>query len=145
MTPMDGAAGFYNCPALWKDLPDLLAEAKAGGASCSLGPQWDASEEWGGLEPLYQYLDVFMPNEVGQRFRILSVQGLNNVCAPVLRTFVKVSVGPLLRSPETSLTPAVEPPLLLERLFHKAPCTHPSPQRTPLFARPSSHVTGPPA
>ncbi|CAN0600924.1 unnamed protein product, partial [Ectocarpus sp. 12 AP-2014] len=56
--------GFYNCPALWKDLPSLLAEAKAGGASCSLGPQWDASEEWGGLEPLYPYLDVFMPNEV---------------------------------------------------------------------------------
>eukprot|EP00903_Cladosiphon_okamuranus_P011105 g10481.t1 len=56
-------AGFYNCPALWKDLPGILAEAKEGGASCSLGPQWDASEEWGGLEALYPYLDVFMPNE----------------------------------------------------------------------------------
>ncbi|CAM9360243.1 unnamed protein product [Pylaiella littoralis] len=56
-------AGFYNCPALWKDLPGLLAEAKARGASCSLGPQWDASEAWEGLEPLYPYLDVFMPNE----------------------------------------------------------------------------------
>ncbi|CAN0255911.1 unnamed protein product, partial [Hapterophycus canaliculatus] len=39
-------AGFYNFPSLWKDLPGILAEAKAAGASCSLGPQWDASEEW---------------------------------------------------------------------------------------------------
>lgn len=58
------AAGFYNCPALWDDLPGILAEAKEGGSSCSLGPQWDASEEWRGLEALYPYLDVFMPNEV---------------------------------------------------------------------------------
>lgn len=57
-------AGFYNCPALAKDLPDLLAEAREGGATCSLGPQWDASEEWGGLESLYPSLDVFIPNEV---------------------------------------------------------------------------------
>lgn len=57
-------AGFYNCPALWDDLPGILAEAKEGGASCSLGPQWDASEEWAGLEALYPLLDVFMPNEV---------------------------------------------------------------------------------
>lgn len=57
-------AGFYNCPALAKDLPALLAEAREGGATCSLGPQWDASEEWGGLESLYPSLDVFIPNEV---------------------------------------------------------------------------------
>ncbi|CAN0427640.1 unnamed protein product, partial [Laminaria digitata] len=57
-------AGFYNCPALVKDLPGLLAEARARGATCSLGPQWDASEEWGGLNELYPFLDVFMPNEV---------------------------------------------------------------------------------
>ena len=64
ITNRNETAGFYNCPALWKDLPGILAEAKAGGASCSLGPQWDASEEWAGLEALYPYLDVFMPNEV---------------------------------------------------------------------------------
>lgn len=57
-------AGFYNCPALAKDLPRLLTEARANGATCSLGPQWDASEEWGGLDDVYPLLDVFMPNEV---------------------------------------------------------------------------------
>eukprot|EP00904_Undaria_pinnatifida_P007281 jgi/Undpi1/3683/HiC_scaffold_16.g07053.m1 len=57
-------AGFYNCPALVKDLPGLLAEAHARGATCSLVPQWDASEEWGGLDELYPLLDVFMPNEI---------------------------------------------------------------------------------
>ncbi|CAN0424101.1 unnamed protein product [Ascophyllum nodosum] len=56
-------AGFYNCPALADDLPGLLAEARAGGATCSLGPQWDASERWGGLDSLYPLLDVFISNE----------------------------------------------------------------------------------
>ncbi|CAM9439872.1 unnamed protein product [Scytosiphon promiscuus] len=68
-------AGFYNFPSLWKDLPGILAEAKAVGASCSLGPQWDASEEWGGLEPLYPYLDVFIPNEV----EALNISGCDDV------------------------------------------------------------------
>lgn len=63
-------AGFYNCPALADDLPALLAEARKGGATCSLGPQWDASEQWGGLDALYPLLDVFISNEASTYVRI---------------------------------------------------------------------------
>lgn len=69
----DYTAGFYNCPALANDLPQLLVEARARGATCSLGPQWDASEIWGGLEGLYPLLDVFLPNEVIALCRHLNV------------------------------------------------------------------------
>ncbi|CAM9953205.1 unnamed protein product, partial [Ectocarpus sp. 8 AP-2014] len=86
--PNDFFPGFYNCPALWKDLPSLLAEAKAGGSSCSLGPQWDATEEWGGLEPLYPYLDVFMPNED----EALNISGCDDV-AEAASFFLDRGVG----------------------------------------------------
>lgn len=74
-------AGFYNCPALVADLPGLLTEARARGATCSLGPQWDASEEWGGLDELYPLLDVFMPNEVkcADKAEIRYIKGANKV------------------------------------------------------------------
>lgn len=58
------AAGFYNCPELAKDLPQLLSEVCEKGATCSLNPQYDASERWDGLDELYFLLDVLICNEV---------------------------------------------------------------------------------
>eukprot|EP00752_Nemacystus_decipiens_P009355 g8360.t1 len=81
-------AGFYNCPALWEDLPGILAEAKEAGASCSLGPQWDASEEWAGLEALYPLLDVFIPNED----EALNISGCSDV-ADAASFFLDRGVG----------------------------------------------------
>ncbi|CAN0030934.1 unnamed protein product [Phaeothamnion confervicola] len=57
-------AGHYNTPALWPALPGLLVAARQRGATTSLGPQYDATEQWGGLDTVYPLLDVLVPNEL---------------------------------------------------------------------------------
>ncbi|KAJ8601384.1 hypothetical protein CTAYLR_004985 [Chrysophaeum taylorii] len=42
-------AGYYNCPALQQDVPDLFRRARRAGATTSLGVQHDATGCWGGV------------------------------------------------------------------------------------------------
>ncbi|CAM9753466.1 unnamed protein product [Choristocarpus tenellus] len=80
--------GFYNCPCLWKDLPGLLEEARREGCTCSLGPQYDASEQWQGLEEIYPLLDVFIPNELEAR----KLSGYHDI-EEAARFFIAKGVG----------------------------------------------------
>lgn len=57
--------GFYNCPELWPSVPDLLATCKLKGMTTLLSPQYDATEEWLGLDvSVWRHLDVLIANEV---------------------------------------------------------------------------------
>ena len=56
-------SSFFIQTSLGEELPDLLAQARAAGASTSIDPNWDPNEEWdGGLKSLLPHVDVFLPN-----------------------------------------------------------------------------------
>lgn len=49
---------------LWEGLPEVLRRARAGGATTSVDPNWDPSEDWDhGLIDLLDQVDVLFPNE----------------------------------------------------------------------------------
>ena len=66
---LDGArhvhvASYFLQRALRPDLPELLARARAAGATTSLDPNWDPAGRWDdGLLELLEHVDVFLPNE----------------------------------------------------------------------------------
>jgi sugar/nucleoside kinase (ribokinase family) len=58
------------------DLPGLFDEAHAAGATTSIDPNWDPSEEWnGGLLGLLSRTDVFLPNSTEAR----AITGIDEV------------------------------------------------------------------
>lgn len=58
-------SSYFLQTGLQPDLPGLLEDARASGASTSLDPNWDPSGEWdGGLFDLLPAIDVLLPNEM---------------------------------------------------------------------------------
>ena len=55
--------GYFLLPGLWDGLPDLFGRARTAGASTSIDPNWDPSEEWqANLVKTLPVTDVFLPN-----------------------------------------------------------------------------------
>lgn len=57
-------SGFYNCVDLAQDLPVVLERARLNNISTSLTPQYDASENWSGLENILPLLTIILLNEI---------------------------------------------------------------------------------
>ena len=56
-------SSFYLQPAMAPGLPALFERVRARGATTSLDPNWDPSEQWDGrLRELLAHTDVFLPN-----------------------------------------------------------------------------------
>jgi sugar/nucleoside kinase (ribokinase family) len=56
-------SSFFLQTALAEGLGNLLAEARAAGASTSVDPNWDPQERWnGGLRAVLRHTGVFLPN-----------------------------------------------------------------------------------
>jgi sugar/nucleoside kinase (ribokinase family) len=55
---------YFMLAGLRPGLPALLAAAKRRGLTTSLDTGFDPAERWEGLDALWPYLDVFLPNEV---------------------------------------------------------------------------------
>jgi len=61
-------SSYFLQTRLRSDLPALLREAREAGASTSVDPGWDPTEEWdGGLLALLPLVDVFLPNSTEAR------------------------------------------------------------------------------
>ena len=57
-------SSYFLQTALAPDLPELLAAARAGGATTSLDPNWDPSGRWdSGIQALLPAIDLLLPNE----------------------------------------------------------------------------------
>lgn len=56
-------ASYFLLPGLAAELPALLDEVAASGASISLDTNWDPAEHWAGLREVLPRVDVFLPNE----------------------------------------------------------------------------------
>jgi ribokinase len=56
------SASFFLTPRLAPHLPQLLARARAGGATTSVDTNFDPARAWRGVEPLLAQTDVLMPN-----------------------------------------------------------------------------------
>jgi len=55
--------GYFLLPGLWDGLPELFGQARAAGATTSIDPNWDPSEQWrGNLAKTLPVTDVFLPN-----------------------------------------------------------------------------------
>jgi sugar/nucleoside kinase (ribokinase family) len=56
-------SSFFMQTKLRRGLPELLREVKAAGASTSIDPNWDPTEQWdGGLRTVLPHVDVLLPN-----------------------------------------------------------------------------------
>ncbi|MFD5224013.1 carbohydrate kinase family protein [Microbacterium sp. NPDC058342] len=55
-------AGFFLQPALVAQLPAILERARSLGWTTSLDTNWDPADEWSGVEPALEHLDLLMPN-----------------------------------------------------------------------------------
>jgi len=55
-------ASYFLLPGLAADLPALLDEIAATGATISLDTNWDPAERWAGLHEVLPRVDVFLPN-----------------------------------------------------------------------------------
>ena len=55
--------GYFLLPGLWDGLPELFGRARAAGATTSIDPNWDPSQQWqGNLAKTLPVTDVFLPN-----------------------------------------------------------------------------------
>jgi len=69
-------SSYFLQGGLRSDLPALFDEAHAAGATTSIDPNWDPSEEWdGGLLGLLSRTDVFLPNSTEAR----AITGIDEV------------------------------------------------------------------
>jgi sugar/nucleoside kinase (ribokinase family) len=67
--------GYFLLPGLWDGLPDLFGQAQAAGATTSIDPNWDPSEQWqANLAKTLPVTDVFLPNLAEAR----SITGLDD-------------------------------------------------------------------
>jgi sugar/nucleoside kinase (ribokinase family) len=85
--------GYFLQPGLQPGLPGLLAGARAGGATCSLDPNWDPSGAWdAGIADAIAHCDVFLPNEA-ELLRIARAgtidEALDALAGPELTVAVK--------------------------------------------------------
>jgi sugar/nucleoside kinase (ribokinase family) len=55
-------ASFFLVRAFARELPAVLAEAKAAGLTTSLDPNWDPAERWDGVAECLPHLDLLLPN-----------------------------------------------------------------------------------
>ncbi|MEA5054914.1 MAG: carbohydrate kinase family protein [Propionicimonas sp.] len=55
-------ASFFLLPELARDLPVLLARARAAGVTTSLDSNWDPTERWSGVAACLPHLDLLFPN-----------------------------------------------------------------------------------
>jgi sugar/nucleoside kinase (ribokinase family) len=56
------SASYFLQPLLAPHLPDVLARARAAGATTSVDTNFDPARTWQGVEPLLRQADVLMPN-----------------------------------------------------------------------------------
>jgi sugar/nucleoside kinase (ribokinase family) len=55
--------GYFLLPGLWDGLPEVFETARAAGATTSIDPNWDPSEQWhANLAKTLPVTDVFLPN-----------------------------------------------------------------------------------
>jgi sugar/nucleoside kinase (ribokinase family) len=55
-------ASYFLQPGLARDLPGVLARARAQGWTTSLDTNWDPGEVWAGLDQVLPHLDLLLPN-----------------------------------------------------------------------------------
>ncbi|UAJ79023.1 carbohydrate kinase family protein [Leifsonia sp. ZF2019] len=55
-------ASYFLLPGLAAELPALLDEVRAAGATVSIDTNWDPAEQWAGLEEVLARVDLFLPN-----------------------------------------------------------------------------------
>ena len=73
---------WYLQPALQPGLPALFAEARAGGTTTSLDPNWDPAERWVGIGDALAQTDVFLPN-VTEACRIAGLTDIDAAVAAI--------------------------------------------------------------
>ncbi|MGQ9683019.1 MAG: carbohydrate kinase family protein [Anaerolineae bacterium] len=74
-------ASYFLQPRLAPGLPELLARARAAGATVSLDTGWDPADRWdAGLWQVLEQADVFLPNEIEAQ-RITGTQGAEEALA----------------------------------------------------------------
>ena len=61
------SASFFLQPLLAPHLPQLLARARATGATASVDTNYDPARRWRGVAPLLEQADVLMPNQTELR------------------------------------------------------------------------------
>jgi sugar/nucleoside kinase (ribokinase family) len=67
--------GYFLLPGLWPGLPGLFRRARNAGATTSVDPNWDPSEQWtAALAQTLPLVTVFLPNAAEARL----VSGLND-------------------------------------------------------------------
>jgi sugar/nucleoside kinase (ribokinase family) len=84
--------GYFLQPGLQAGLPGLLNTARAGGATCSLDPNWDPSGAWdGGIADAIAQCDVFLPNDA-ELLRIARAGSLDEALDALDRPGLTVAV-----------------------------------------------------
>jgi sugar/nucleoside kinase (ribokinase family) len=73
-------SSYFLQDALRPDLPELLDEAHAAGATTSVDPNWDPAENWdSGLLTLLPAVDIFLPNSAEAR-NITGIDDIDVAC-----------------------------------------------------------------
>jgi sugar/nucleoside kinase (ribokinase family) len=84
--------GYFLQPGLHEGLPALFAAARAGGATCSLDPNWDPQDRWEShLSQLLAYCDLFLPNDAEAR-RIAGTADVDSALRTVAPAVCAVAV-----------------------------------------------------
>ncbi|MEN6479371.1 MAG: carbohydrate kinase family protein [Anaerolineales bacterium] len=73
--------------ALRPYMPEMMRQAKAKGMTTSLDTNWDPSETWQ-LDGLFDYLDVFLPNEN----ELMAITGVNDIDGAIAAMAPRVPV-----------------------------------------------------
>jgi ribokinase len=68
-------ASYFLLPGLAAELPVLLDEVAATGATVSIDTNWDPAERWTGLDAVLPRVDVFLPNREEALAIAAAVQG----------------------------------------------------------------------
>ena len=89
-------SSYFLQRSLAPDLPALLEDVHASGATTSLDPNWDPEEAWdGGLDRVLSRTDVFLPNET-EAVRIARADDLDDAARTLARSarLVVAKIGP---------------------------------------------------
>jgi ribokinase len=85
------SASVFLQPRLSAYLPDVLARARAAGASTSVDTNWDPAETWSGVDRLLAHTDVLLPNAA----ELLAITGrgtVDDAASEVLRAGCTVAL-----------------------------------------------------